>query len=68
VPPVPAIDFKIPQLEGTSIDEHFKNIALQQTFKYKRLLSSLLGSLPDMPTTWVQKVRHITHFVCLSDD
>lgn len=53
VKPVAPTSLKLPELQGEDINDHFKNIALQQTFRYRKLLSDLSKSeVPEKPTTW----------------
>ena len=58
VSPSPSISFKIPPLEGTSIEDHFRNIAKQQTWIYKARLKELVeAQIPEMPTEWKLEVK-----------
>ena len=54
VPVMPDVDFELPKLEGSNIDEHFRAIARQQLAPYLPLVNTLCDSsiLPTMPTTW----------------
>lgn len=65
VQPLPNVDgFVIPTLEGEDINDHFRNIARQQTFKYKKLLDALRDSvIPAKPKKWEFKVSVLfNHF------
>lgn len=54
VAPVSSVEFQIPLLEGNSIDEHFRNIALQQTHPYRELIKEIVESqIPEAPLEWV---------------
>lgn len=59
VKPIPSVnDLIVPELQGEDINDHFKNIALQQTFRYKKLLNQLLCSeIPVKPSEWKFAVR-----------
>ncbi len=63
VKPVPEIgDISIPELQGEDINDHFRNIALKQTFRYKKLLDQLqASSIPDKPKEWVFKASHFLY-------
>lgn len=64
VKPVPEIgDISIPELQGEDINDHFRNIALKQTFRYKKLLDQLrASSIPVKPKEWAFKASCITLF------
>lgn len=53
---MPDIQLKLPPLCGKNIEEHFTNIAMEQTEPYHVLLDKLLSSynvsIPPMPTKW----------------
>ncbi|KAF6213912.1 hypothetical protein GE061_011637 [Apolygus lucorum] len=48
----PDVLLNLPKLEGSTIEEHFYNIGLEQCHPYKELLRDLLGSVPEPPTVW----------------
>jgi DNA polymerase gamma 1 len=51
---LPDVDFKLPELEGDNIKDHFWSIASQQSEVYQKLLLGLVRvSLPPKPETWV---------------
>ncbi|XP_077988587.1 DNA polymerase subunit gamma-1-like [Glandiceps talaboti] len=51
---IPEIDFKLPELYGNNIDEHFRFLAKQQSEEYLKLAEKLAqAELPEMPTEWV---------------
>lgn len=52
VPVMPDVDFELPKLEGSNIDEHFRAIARQQLAPYLPLVNTLCDSsiLPTMST------------------
>ena len=55
---LPDIDFAIPELVGNNINEHFMNIAEQQSAAYVKSLQNLInGDLPAMPnrSDWLKK-------------
>ncbi|CAL8135393.1 unnamed protein product [Orchesella dallaii] len=53
VKPVIPINLKIPTLEGEDINDHFRNVALQQTFVYKKLMDAIANSkIPPQPKEW----------------
>lgn len=64
VKPVPDIgNISIPELQGEDINDHFRNIALRQTFRYKKLLDQLRASIiPEKPKEWIFKASHTTLF------
>lgn len=50
---LPNIDFKLPELLGESIAEHFKNIAEKQCGGYREKLVELVSNnIPDIPPSW----------------
>ena len=46
------VDLKLPRLKGKNIEEHFYEIANDQSGPYKNLVSSLLCNLPKAPDKW----------------
>lgn len=45
--------FKLPELQGQNINEHFKKIGTEMSKPYKKKLNELVDcSLPKMPTKW----------------
>lgn len=52
---IPDIDLKLPPLQGSDIEEHFNNIALEQLKPYQNLTLNLLTRKPDKPKTWFLK-------------
>lgn len=49
----PDVAFRLPELHGSNIDQHFRSIADQQIAGYKRLVDRLINStLPPQPSTW----------------
>ncbi|CAK8675646.1 unnamed protein product [Clavelina lepadiformis] len=55
---LPDLNFKLPEIKGKNINEHFENIAKEQASSYALALHSFLSSnLPKMPKkdTWVKK-------------
>ncbi|ESO96346.1 hypothetical protein LOTGIDRAFT_239325 [Lottia gigantea] len=47
------IDFSLPQLSGNNIEEHFRNIASEQTEDIKQIVQTFLNSeIPEKPKTW----------------
>ena len=47
------VDFRLPQMVGGDLDEHFRRIALEQVKPYVDLAQYLLDSTPpDMPKVW----------------
>ncbi|CAH1254097.1 POLG [Branchiostoma lanceolatum] len=51
--PLPEVDFKLPDLLGENIDEHFKEIAKQQSKPYLDAAHVIANSrLPTMPQEW----------------
>ena len=50
---IPDVDFQLPPLEGSNIDEHFQAIATQQLAPYYPLIEALCeATLPAMPSEW----------------
>ncbi|XP_070541785.1 DNA polymerase subunit gamma-1-like [Ptychodera flava] len=50
------VDFKLPELYGNNIDEHFRILAKQQSQEYLDLAKQLVQTkLPAMPSEWVRK-------------
>ena len=47
------IDLQLPKLYGKNIDDHFRNLALQQVADYKELAMRLVqSSIPPLPPEW----------------
>ena len=52
--PLPDVNFKVPKLYGSNIDEHFQTLALKYSDGYLQLSKQLAGAeLPSMPSSWV---------------
>lgn len=52
--PLPDVNFRIPKLHGSNIDEHFRTLAQKYSAGYLQLSEQLAGAeLPSMPTKWV---------------
>ncbi len=50
---IPDVDFELPQLRGSNIEEHFKTIANEQTRNYFEMAERLSRvSLPSRPNEW----------------
>ncbi|XP_058445301.1 DNA polymerase subunit gamma-1, mitochondrial [Malaya genurostris] len=50
---LPEVMFQLPKLKGTNIEEHFFQIAQQQSQTYQELLESLvISSIPTLPDQW----------------
>jgi len=48
------VDFPVPPLHGTNIDEHFRTIAIQQALPYRANAEHLAtASLPPQPNQWI---------------
>lgn len=53
MPVIPDISFQLPKLQGINIQEHFRNIAEEQSQDYMEYLKDLAGSkLPSTPKSW----------------
>jgi DNA polymerase gamma 1 len=52
---LPYVNLKLPSLVGKNVEEHFYNIAEAQCAPYRNLISGLLKTLPEMPTTWLKQ-------------
>ena len=49
-----SVDFPLPPLYGSNIDEHFRTIAVQQTLPYRVQAEQLASaSLPPQPNQWI---------------
>ncbi|XP_039436340.1 DNA polymerase subunit gamma-1, mitochondrial [Culex pipiens pallens] len=52
----PDVDFRLPQLKGVGIEEHFFNIAREQSKPYRDLLEALVrGEVPSIPKKWSEE-------------
>lgn len=49
---IPSVEFKLPELEGNDLDQHFRIIAEDQCFEYKELLKTLMEDVPCLPSKW----------------
>ena len=51
---MPDVDFKLPDMYGSSIDEHFRKLAETQISSYVELANALtnMEKIPPKPTTW----------------
>lgn len=50
----PNIELKLPPLVGKNVEEHFANIAEEQSGPYRNILENLINNqLPDMPTVCI---------------
>lgn len=56
IPESPALDIKIPSLQGRNIEEHFENIAREQVEPYKNVIVKMLSEkLPPIPKNFLLK-------------
>ncbi|XP_058830166.1 DNA polymerase subunit gamma-1, mitochondrial [Topomyia yanbarensis] len=52
---LPEVSFKLPQLKGANIEEHFHRIAQEQSQPYRDLLQALVSAvIPPLPQQWLE--------------
>lgn len=54
IPYIKDVDFKLPELFGNNIDEHFRKLATDQVSDYIKIADELVScSAPERPSSWV---------------
>lgn len=52
---IPDVDIDLPAFEGKNIEEHFYNIAKNQTRDYLKIIHGILEKIPDVPEKWLKQ-------------
>ena len=47
------VSFKLPPLEGGTLESHFEAIGEEQSLPYRNLLNNLMSPLPEIPKKWL---------------
>lgn len=50
---LPDVDIDLPVLEGRDIEEHFYNVARDQTKQYRAIIHEVMRGIPEMPDKWL---------------
>nr|KAF7427450.1 hypothetical protein H0235_007144 [Vespula pensylvanica] len=50
---IPDVDISLPPLKGKDLEEHFYNIAIEQTAPYLKIINNIITKIPEIPSKWL---------------